>query len=714
MNRHRRVAVITWLAAFAGLVLLSAGCHIAEEAQPVDAQGLGGLRQGAPSAAVVHAPDFSADCGGYRASGKGIMLAPSAQTVSGTGSSLKVTLSGGSGTVSSSAFAVIPTARTTRAVKGKDLAFWQVRYALKTKLTRGICRVRLRILDPNDPYEIGFEHFGGDDAVVKGFTCVHKPLCAIVSTHPHKRKAAGISRAELVLAFDDAQGEVWFGDFQITVAEPGGTGFSGSEWNAFETGDGIHYTGVAGNLFQPEYAPEAPGGYASPLVMDSAHKLFRVGGFNMIRLFTYWNDGNAHYPAAQHQAVIWNSDPDGGTGDYEASLNTLRDGVDNLAYYGLRTQLCLRGSPDWSHPGHRNNCAEDHERADRFANPGDPNGVGDPYPGPYYVQDRHWLYPPDDWHTWRDFAAQLAAKLKGRGVLYEIMNELDMPDQDALIGGYKAYALWLKHFYETVKPIDPAATVLLADAGKLLPALLAEGSLQDADGVAFHLYSGDLGSVRAMVQSSGCKRHLYMSEYMRMGAPYDPALQIKDSTRQQVLWNAFSTLDFRHFSKILELVGADGNPVYGDKPAGWGDRVCLTTNYTDWGVYNGTLLPDDREGNGGDRIRAEVFCEPRMGTTSAQTVTLRATNLSRTTFHDVRLWPIGFVENLGFDLDAMRSADVSLAAFSPGETREIRLCVKPRTTRYPAAGIYDIGLAIVNRETKHALALKPVTLLQQK
>ena len=705
----------SWFVRLAGLVLLSAGCHTVEKAQPVNTPGMGGHCQGAPSAAVVHAPDFSADCGGYRASGAGLALAPSTQTASGTGSSLKVTLTGGSGTVSSPAFAVIPTARTTRAVKGKDLAFWQVRYALRTQLSRGTCRIRLRILDSDDPYEIGFEHFGGSETAVNGFTCVHKPLCAIVSTHPHKRKAAGDSKAEWVLAFDDAQGEVLFSEVRITAAAPGGPGFTAVEWNAFETGDGIHYTGVAGNMFQPEYSPKAPGGYASPLVMDSAHKLFRAGGFNLIRLFTYWNDRNTHYPDSQFQVIIWNSDPDGGTGDYEASLNSLRDGVDNLAYYGLKTQLCLRGSPDWSHPRHRNNQGSAlREGPGLFDNPGNHNGVGDPYPGPHYVHDRHWLYPPDDWQTWRDFAAQLAAKLKGRGLLYEVMNEIDMPDQDALIGGYKAYALWLKHFYETVKPIDPEATVLVADAGKMLPPLIAEGALQHADGIAFHLYSGELSSVRAMIQSSGRKTHLYMSEYMKRQAPYDPALHLKDTTRQQVLWNAFSALDFRHFSKILMLADADGQPVYRDKPAGWGDRVCLTTNYNEWGVYNGTLLPGDREGNGGDRIRAEVLCKPHMAPDSTQTVTLRATNLSRTTFHDVRLWPIGFVENLGFEPDAIRSADVRMAAFAPGETREITLCVSPRTTRYPVAGSYDIGLAIVNREAKHSLALKQMTLLQPK
>lgn len=658
------------------------------------------------SAEEIHAPDFSVNDGGYQAMSKGITLANDRHVKPLDKSSLKITATGASGLVKSPAFAIRPTARTTRAIKGKDLAFWRVKYCLKNNLTRGACRMRLRILDPDDPYEIGFEHFGGADTIVNGFTCTHKPFCAIVSTHPHKRTASGNNNAELILSFDNAQGEVWLSDVEITTATAGGPGFTTEEWNAFETADGIHYVGVAANMFQPEYAPTAPGGYVSKLIMDSAHKLFRVAGFNMVRLFTYWNDRNAHYPATQYQAIIWNSDANGGTGNYEESLNAIRDGVENLAYYGLQTQLCLRGSPDWSHPLHQNN----HDKASRddpqrFANPGNRNGVGDPYFGPQYVHNRHWLYPPDSWQTWRDFAAQLAKKLKGKGLIYEIMNEIDMPDQDALIGGYKAYVLWIKHFYEVAKALDPDAKILVADAGKMLPPLIAEGVLQYADGVAFHLYSGEPSYVRAMVQSSGRKVHLYMSEFMR----FRPDL--KNITRQEVLWNAFSTLAYRDFAKILTLIDADGNQVNRDKPAGWGDRVRPIQQFDEWGVNNGVFLPNDREGNGGNRIKAEVICNLQMSYGSTQTVTLRAVNTSSTTFHDVRLWPVGFVDNLGFDMKAIRNADARIATFSPGQTCEIKLTIRPRTTRYKAAGVYDLGLAIVTREGKHSLALKPVTVI---
>lgn len=667
---------------------------------------------GVANAEDIHVPDFSINAGGYRTTDERLRLTTDRQARPQGADSLKISAAGASGLIMSPAFPINPTARTTKAVKGKDLAFWKVNYCLKSQLTSGTCRVRLRILDPDEPYEIGFEHFGGADATVNGFTCIHKPLCAIVSAHPHRRQAAGNNNAELILSFEDARGDVWLSDVRITTATPGGPGFTDGEWNTFETADGVHDVGAAAVMFQPEYAPEVPGGYASKLVMDSAHKLLRAAGFNLIRVFTYWNDRNAHYPSNQHQVIVWNSDRDGGTGNYDASLNTIRDGVDNLAYYGLRAQLCLRGSPDWSHPLHQNNSTSaianagaDRDDSQRFANPGNRNGVGDPYFGPAYVRDRHWLYPPDSWQAWRDFAAELAAKLKGKGLTYEIMNEIDMPDQDALIGGYRAYGLWIKNFYEAVKPIDPGARVLVADAGKMLPALIAEGALNYADGVAFHLYSGQLSYVRAMVQSCGRKMHLHMSEYMH----FRP--ELKDTARAEVLWNAFSVLAYRDFAKILTLADAEGNPVNRDKPAGWGDRVRPIQKYDEWGTHHSVFLPSDREGKGGDRILAEVLCNPRVAYGSSQTVILRATNRSPSTFHDVRLWPVGFVENLGFDIRDIRDADVRIATWAPGEERDIRLVVKPRTTQYRAAGTYDIGLAIVNREGRHSLALRPLTVL---
>ena len=174
------------------------------------------------NAETIHAPDFSKNAGGYRVAGEGIILTTEQGPEPDTGGLLKITATKGNGRVQSPAFATRPTARTTRAVKGHDLSFWSVKYSLQNNLRRGKCRIRLRILDPDDPYEIGFEHFGGTETHENGFTRIHKPLCAIVSTDPHKRKAAGDNQAELIVELKDAEGDVRLSEVEIATAQPGG------------------------------------------------------------------------------------------------------------------------------------------------------------------------------------------------------------------------------------------------------------------------------------------------------------------------------------------------------------------------------------------------------------------------------------------------------------------------------------------------------------
>ena len=152
-------------------------------------------------AEYVHVPDFSTDCGGYHTTDKGISLRSDAEVKPLQRDSLKITVVGGvTGTIRSPVFPMLSSARTTRLVKGNDLALWSVKYCLKNKLTRGTCHVRLRVLAPEAPYEIGFEHFGGRQTSAGRFTCIYKPFCAIVSAHPHVRRAFGDGKAELIVA----------------------------------------------------------------------------------------------------------------------------------------------------------------------------------------------------------------------------------------------------------------------------------------------------------------------------------------------------------------------------------------------------------------------------------------------------------------------------------------------------------------------------------
>ena len=166
-----------------------------------------------------------------------------------------------------------------------------------------------------------------------------------------------------------------------------------------------------------------------------------------------------------------------------------------------------------------------------------------------------------------------------------------------------------------------------------------------------------------------------------------------------------------NLGKSLKITATEGDgqvksPAFDIRPSAKTTRAVKGYDLAFWSVkYD---LQHDREGNTGDRIKAEVICPRNVQFGSPQTVTLRATNISATTFHDVRLWPVGFVENLGLEFEEIRLADVRIATFPPGQQHEIKLTVKPRATRARAAGIYDIGLAVVNRERKHSMAMAEI------
>jgi hypothetical protein len=86
-------------------------------------------------------------------------------------------------------------------------------------------------------------------------------------------------------------------------------------------------------------------------------------------------------------------------------------------------------------------------------------------------------------------------------------------------------------------------------------------------------------------------------------------------------------------------------------------------------------------------------------------------NNTNLTFHNVKLWPVGFVDNLGCTPELIRSHDRTVDEFIPGQFEEITLEINPVTTIFRAAGVYKIGLVIVNDEHRHTLALKPVEVI---
>ncbi len=666
-------------------------------------------------AATVHIPDFSQNLGGYTAEGGSVSIALDSAIIFEGKPSLKITAGGGNGKVKSGTFTIYPVIKNGSVASGKNLAFWDVSYAVrKSENFTGDYRVVARILDNNnwfhatdpaynqigEPFDIPFVNYGGEDLEVDGFMKFVRPFCTLPTTHPNNRRPGGNNLVEFTVYLLNATGDLWLGGVEINTAVPFEGDFTEAKWNEFETSKGQTFLGFQGCEVQPGYAtiPDA----VSPLIMDSAYKLFRAAGFNQSRFDVRWDDDLAR----NEISLILKTTISGGTIVYEG-FEEIHQALDRLKYYGISAQIIVRGTPDWSHPAHCNSKLSCPRSG--FSNPGNHNGLGDPYPGPQYCDPyaNHWTYPPDYWEDYREFARQLTTELKGKVECYEIFNELNVAGQDSIVGGYLAAARFVENFAQVSKENDPDADVIVGCGDKMLAGIVAEGALKYADGLAYHGYTGDLSGTRAIVQSSGVKKHIWMSEYS------DIMPNIWGKVRQANYWNVFSlsAWKLKDYAKIIVIVDSNGNWIDTSHPKGLGDRLKVVQDYTAYGQMSGALNTDDLAGMGVDRIYATVIAPEKISYGLSTEITLQAHNNTETTFHNVKLWPVGFVDNLGFDYDYVRNSDLNIAVFSPGQTYSITLATKPRETIYKAAGSYDLGLVVVNDEGKHSLALETVEIV---
>jgi hypothetical protein len=663
----------------------------------------------------VHIPDFSQNFGGYVSQGSGISLSYDINAVCEGKGSLRIECTNAMGTVKSSYFTITAVIKNGTAAVDKNLAFWNVAYAVKkSEDFTGTFRIAARILDdknfihPDDPlynqigepFDIPFVNYGGEDIEVDGFTKYVRPFCTLPTTHPNNRRTGGNNLVEFTIYLFDATGDLWLSGVEIKTEEPFKGDFTEAKWNEFETSKGQTFLGFQGCEQQPSYAtiPDA----VSPLIMDSAYKLFRAAGFNQSRFDVRWDDDLAR----NELSLILETTTSGGIIVYEG-FEEIHQALDTLKHYGISAQIIVRGTPDWTHPAHCNSKLDCPRSG--FSNPGNHNGLGDPYPGPHYCDPyaNHWTYPPDYWNDYREFARQLTTELKGKVECYEIFNEINVAGQDCLVGGYIAAARFVEHFAQVAKENDPNADVIVGCGDKMLAGVVAEGTLKYADGLAYHGYTGDLLGTRAIVQSCGEKKHIWMSEYR------DIMPDIWGRVRQASYWNVFSLSAWkvRDDAKIIVVVDSQGNWIDTTHPKGLGDRLKVVQDYTAYGQMSGALNPDDLAGAGTDRIHATVIASEKIGYGLSTEIKLQAYNNTETTFHNVKLWPVGFVDNLGFELNMIREAERVITEFAPGARETITLKVKPCKTIYQAAGTYDIGLVVVSDEGKHSLALQDVEIM---
>ncbi len=533
---------------------------------------------------TIFAPDHSVDAAGFESLESGVKIFT---TKKGEQSVLEIRSEKGKYRIRSPKFMLKPNYKI--GARQNNLLYLGVTCRVAGEGNLGSVSLSLKIFDKDTSYIISLENFAGNIRREGKSLFISKPLCAVTTTHPNLRWAHGTRPARLILDFEKAPRRVTINELKISRRNPGNPGFSSKEWDRFESGDGVHYWITMCQGMQPMYALSKD--YASPLLMDSSFKLLRAAGWNMNREWITW--GPNFRKKFDTRPEILNQNPEvksgAGNADYRKSITEVVNMVDRLAYYGFSSMICIQGSPDWTHPAHQG--VGTHKG---FENRSVVNGLGKTYPGPHYASPEaiggHWLYPPDDWKDWRDLAVALGGALKGRQVVYEIINEINVAKQGAVVGGYKAVLLWTKHFREAVKTVDPQCQVLAGACDKMLAGLVADGVMKCCDGVAYHNYTGNLEHTRGIVESSGVKKHIWMNEHHGLHP------ELRKKVRGQGKWTTFSVFRSKNGLNdhpIIVLRDSKDQQVQADAPRGKGDRVDIAGEYVQSGRSGGGLIPKD-------------------------------------------------------------------------------------------------------------------------
>lgn len=656
-------------------------------------------------------------------------LASDASTKPGVNPALKIVAHDAEGWVRGASFTLEKTSESEFGAVFLDARF----YVKASPDFRGQYDVRLFVPDAREPehsFSVPLRHFKAhaeDGAVANGFRLTHKALCAVNILHPNLRfhpkfhPGKNMARAEgceVRVYFKKASGTFWLADVVLHRARPQ---WSQESWDKFEQPESDPIVLAQGNLFQPMY--ERFPDQVSAAGMDTVHKLLRVAGGNAVSEWVGWDDDFGRTSNWLESSKNRVSDyihrirarnrptPGGGDADYGPSLEQLATYIDNAHYYGLQVGIMLQGTPDWTHPGRYNNRSPHSDFENPLRNPGSAtNDLPDPYPGPqtFTFQDgqrikafNHCQYPPDHWSDWEDLAKALVTRLKGKVLYYEIFNELQVDHQASIVGGHEVALHYLRRFYDVAKAIDPRAAVVSPDCAQMMPAMIAHGLADCCDWYGFHSYSTDYQQVRRIAEAGGVRKHLMVTEGPGLHEAWFGKL------RGEGVWTPCSLRPDDPVKPDLHYIvlkNAEGKRMLNADPNSSGDRVDWRDALYDWGYITGRLERGNLDGaSKPGRIRITV--PAKVTVADSATVVLTAANTSTKTYTDVRLWPIGFVDALGFDKESLRTNDRTIAELRPGQTETIRMRVVPRRDGpFPARGTFRIGLAVVNREGDHSIA----------
>ena len=312
------------------------------------------------------------------------------------------------------------------------------------------------------------------------------------------------------------------------------------------------------------------------------------------------------------------------------------------------------------------------------------------------------FFPPRDWNDWDRFVTALAAHFKGRVPAWEIVNEPDLWSE-GFCGSYDDYKQYLQIAYRAAKKADPKCKVLLAAFvfGEWLPRLLADGMQKSFDGVCVHPYhsqpAGCVTSARKVLLTlaiSGAAKPIYITEvgYQSGGWKEGPGVKPNEEEKAQAGSEALKGLAATS-NFVCWYTACEKGSMYGLLRDD-GDRLRPVLMYTEYGRLTGRLLD---HGSPVD-VRVTLPTSP-AAKGQPSVVTLTARNSSSTT-QKIRFWPVGFVTNLGMDIEKVHACEWQ-GTLKPGESHIATITVSPTNK---AKGAYPVGIAVIT-EGGNALAI---------
>jgi hypothetical protein len=418
--------------------------------------------------------------------------------------------------------------------------------------------------------------------------------------------------------------------------------------------------GANHEFFEPSYLLESEN--CGEIIEDSAAKLLRTIGMDRLRYFAQWDE----------------LEPLKGTYKFE-ELDKL---IERLAYYDAHIGMCtLMGFPDWVSDLSMEDLSPELQQR---------------------MKSHYWNpnFPPSSWADYEEFVRILLTRYRDDIRKWEIWNE---PNAHVFAGDrIQIYKQLLMRFHNVARDVSPDAEIICGRVGYWMPYLVQEGLADCMDAVASHPYNWKLvNELRTVMTACGVEKPIAITEVGYNGGGYPwtgPATFANEKDRAAA---AETIIPERLAKYAMDREIYWYTPIQADRQYGLvqylGDRLDTPPIYYTMGSLTKQLEPDESPVT----IAVEMPNEPvKRGLSAA--IKLIAENTSGKEI-EIRFWPVGFVEGLGFkELEDVRKHDWR-GFLLPGTKHEAVIEIKPANS---AVGKYKTGLAVITGDNKNNVVLK--------